>query len=278
MKIYLYILCLCVCLNTKAEYTSDLLGDLFDWLSSTGNFTEEECDEEEFENLKEGIQSQICPSFLVNQVLNKDKKTMIFEDVSADNSCGRIPVIDTSFQDGSSFENYLRGSFSETRHTPIAGCLSQSFPDEDSWFGGTNTLPKEKHNEFIAEYYLSQHRFKSGINQSLQDIAGIDLLIGGSLLNGISCDELKSVPSVSSECNSLKKCSASNNDNGEALKKSAVDTILAMKAIKAIDQEIEDLEKEEDKNKAKIKRAKRDQGKLSSYVSLVSRKDLSKRL
>ena len=134
--------------------------------------------------------------------------------------------------------------FSHLDNSPIAQCASQTFTTGHGRNKRKRKLPQDKQKLFVAEYYNTKHRLESGLTQQLQDIAAIDNLIGEPLLDDTTCNSFKRVAgSFHSQCDALKKCSSSST---EPLTQSAKDTALAMKAIAAIDQEIDNLKQKED--------------------------------
>ena len=168
-----------------------------------------------------------CPKFLINQLKQRDKKSMWFlgaGDVSAENQCSIIPK--DSFENPADFESYLRKTepFSKYETLPIANCSLL-----------TDFTASEK-KTLIAEYYNNTARLNWNLKQSLGAVASIDGLLGeDNFLKGINCDGFLSVSdALKSECESLKQCSSSS----QGLEKTSQDTILALKAIKAIEQKL----------------------------------------
>ena len=245
-------------LSLTAEESKEEESNIFDSVLSffsSGDSQDKGCEEERTsEQIAEMLRSEVCPNFLISQMIQRDEKTMIIDlDQSPDKRCRSINLTDTGSKDTDShfntnqdFENYVKSEkpFSEINTPPITDCLSHSVLM--GYTKGTvpmeikQILPEEKHKTLIAEYYQTQQRLESGMRGTLQDITAIDQLIGNTNLNNINCNKFQLTPNILEECESLQKCSSSSSSE-DILSQSAKDTMDALKAIEAIDQEIKKL-------------------------------------
>ena len=204
-----------------------------DSTSTPNNFS----DIKDILNISSSVQT--CPYFLMSFTMNRDQRSILISgDISADKQC-QSDLIDSQFNSNQEFENYLRSKdpFSEINGTSIADCLSHPFPVGTGRNKRRKIFPKDKHKALIAEYYSTQQRLHTGLNNALQDITAIDHLIGKPLLEGISCNEFNSFSKILNHCENLKKCS---NSKGN-LNQSSKDTIVALNFIQRIDQRIQNL-------------------------------------
>lgn len=270
-------------LSLKAEEPN--IWDDFLSLFSSGDNQGEECDETKTaEHIAQDIRLKVCPHFLMRQMINRDRSIMLTSwDISPDESCGSVEQLDSHFKNNQEFENYLKNKepFSEINTTSIADCLNHSFPVKINKKRTTThekTLPEKNHKALIAEYYSTQYRLESGLKNTFHDITAIDQFIGKPILNGIDCKEFESISDISNECASLQKCSAPPAN----LSQPAKDTIEAMRAIAAIDQQIDTLDgnffnDDAKKNKDKIQELKERKAALQSLYPWTAGKIFNKK-
>ena len=230
---------LAVSLSLKAE-ESNIWDDFISFFSS-GDNQGKECDEESVsQELAEQIRSEVCPHFLMNQVMSRDQQTMIFSKTSAEKLCyeNASRRDDYVFKTPQELENYLRSKepFSKINTVPTADCLSH--PVSTGFWESEKTLPEDKRKAVLAEYYLTQQRLESGMSGVLQDITAIDQLIGSPPLNEINCNKFQLTSNILEECQSLQQCSPSES----SLNPLAKETVEAMRAITAIEERIDKLE------------------------------------
>lgn len=232
---------LAISVSSTAE-ESNIWDDFLGFFSSGGH-QGKECDEGIVsQELAEQIRSEVCPHFLMKQVMNRDQKTMIFSNTSAEKLCyeNANRRDDHVFKTPQELENHLRTKepFSKINTVPTADCLSGSFSTGSGRNRREKTLPEDKKKTVLAEYYLTQQRLESGMSGVLQDITAIDQLIGRPPLNKINCRKFQLTSNILEECQSLQKCSSSES----SLKPLAAETKEAMRAVQAIDEEIDKLD------------------------------------
>ncbi len=175
-----------------------------------------------------------CPQFLIERFKNKDQRSMWISNISADKECSKVKGAD--FKSAKNFENYLKRKEPFSKLSPplaVSNCLSG--------------LSEDQRQSFLADYYNSSYRLESGLNQSLQNISSIDSLLGNEPLKNTDCEKIKLSKTVFHRCRKLKTCS--NSDGGKALHKTAEDTLLALKGIRAIDKELKTLRNSQERRK-----------------------------
>ena len=200
--------------------------------------------------LTESLPKDTCPKFIIEQQVLRDQKISLTTD-SPDEICSTSTVNNLNhFKDAAELESYLKQNpfFAELNKksgsTPpdFSSCLPQrvSVPvglGKTALALSTKALPESKKKLAVAEYYSSLRRLSDGVERSLQNITAIDLMLDSdSLLSDVPCNNLASISTdVNNQCQSIKQCPVNNNSQ---LRESAKDTLLALKAIEAIDKEI----------------------------------------
>ena len=242
----------------KAEESNtwaDIVSDFTTFVSSFSG--QNECDSKLSEELAEQIRDEVCPRFLMTQVITRDQEIMPNSTTSDDKSC--TATSDNIFDKAKELETHLtsKAPFSKIKTPLVASCLSDPVRvplNKSPYNTREKTLPEEKHKLVLAEYYLTQHRLESGMSNTLQDIATIDQLIGNPPLDKINCRRFQLILNIQSECDSLKKCPDSEVD----LNQSAKDTMKVMSDIKAIDKEIRKLKGPRGRSRSKTYKKNKD--------------------
>ena len=242
VRTFIFSLFLAVSLSSKAE-ESNIWDDIIGFFSS-GDNQGEECDESRIsQEIAEQIRSEVCPHFLMKQVMTRDQQTMIFSNTSAEKLCYENAKRreDSVFKTPQELESYLRDKepFSKINTVPTVDCLSHPVSIGSGQSRRKKTLSEDKKKAALAEYYLTQQRLENGMSGVLQDITAIDQLIGGPPLNKVNCNKFQLNANILEECQSLQQCPSSKGSLNPAL---AEETIEAMRAIKAIDKRIDKLD------------------------------------
>ena len=151
-------------------------------------------------------------------------------------------------------EAYLRrhAGFSSLKGVPVMSqCLSEPVEvtraGQWSFTKYEQAFPDSKHKVVLAEYYSDLHRLDRGMGAAVDNIAAIDRLIapaGGNLLQGVFCGEMLSEDTEES-CKAVRKCKSGTPVDGRlkqtAMNQVANNTIIAMKAIDSIEEQIKKL-------------------------------------
>ena len=226
-----------------------------------------------------------CPKFIIEQQILRDKKSSLTAD-SPDEVCS-IESFVSRFKSADEFESYIQNNpfFSElnTKQGSIpfhfSSCLSQRISTpldlgRTSLSRSTRTLPEDKQELAVAEYYYSLKRLADGAERSLDNITAIDLMMGeGGLLKDVPCRSFDAVSrGVKSQCSSIKQCSKGsskgNSSENSVLEESAKDTLLALQGIEAIEREIRKLKgpraRNLSKNRKKIQELRERQKNIQS--------------
>ena len=235
--------------------------------------------------LTASISQNSCPKFIIEQQILRDKKSSLTAD-SPDEVCS-IESFVSRFKSADEFESYIQNNpfFSELNtkqgSTPFhfSSCLSQRISTpldlgRTSLSRSTRTLPEDKQELAVAEYYYSLKRLSDGAERSLDNITAIDLMIGeGGLLEDVPCRSFDAVSrGVKSQCKSVKQCSKGSSKGGSSensvLEESAKDTLLALQGIEAIEREIRKLKgpraRNLSKNRKKIQELRERQKNIQS--------------
>ena len=271
ISFHTFVICCFLTLSSSLQAEESNIWDNFLGFFSSGDNQGEECDEGIVsQELAEQIRSEVCPQFLMKQVIKRDQKTMIFSNTSAEKLCydNSKRREDSVFKTPQELESYLRDKepFSKINTVPTADCLSHSV---STGFGGRNrrehTLSEDKKKTVLAEYYLTQQRLENGMSGILQDITAIDQLIGGPPLNKVNCNKFQLNANILEECQSLQQCPSSKGSLNPVL---AEETIEAMRAIKAIDKRIDKLDgprgRHAERNASQIKELRERKASLQS--------------
>ena len=226
-----------------------------------------------------------CPKFIIEQQILRDKKSSLTAD-SPDEVCS-IESFVSRFKSADEFESYIQNNpfFSELNtkqgSTPFhfSSCLSQRISTpldlgRTSLSRSTRTLPEDKQELAVAEYYYSLKRLADGAERSLDNITAIDLMMGeGGLLKDVPCRSFDAVSrGVKSQCSFIKQCSKGsskgNSSENSVLEESAKDTLLALQGIEAIEREIRKLKgpraRNLSKNRKKIQELRERQKNIQS--------------
>ncbi|MDE0151695.1 MAG: hypothetical protein OXK80_04260 [Bdellovibrionales bacterium] len=247
MKLHIFILCILFTASVPLYADNDTIETADKTLKafSAGHNHGADCDHTHIAEVAEGIRNEVCPNFLATQMIERDSS--LFGFLSADNTCDEYlsKSKNTTSTNPQELEHYLQNKppFSKLNTTSISDCLSHPVHipiNKTSSTAKEKILPENKHNALIAEYYLTQHQLESGMSNTLQEITAIDQLIGNPNLSGIDCDKFQHSTNTLNECKSLQQCSPPR-ANLDQLTKETMDT---MKAITAIDQEINRLNSE----------------------------------
>ena len=235
--------------------------------------------------LTASISQNSCPKFIIEQQILRDKKSSLTAD-SPDEVCS-IESFVSRFKSADEFESYIQNNpfFSELNtkqgSTPFhfSSCLSQRISTpldlgRTSLSRSTRTLPEDKQELAVAEYYYSLKRLADGAERSLDNITAIDLMMGeGGLLKDVPCRSFDAVSrGVKSQCSSIKQCSKGsskgNSSENSVLEESAKDTLLALQGIEAIEREIRKLKgpraRNLSKNRKKIQELRERQKNIQS--------------
>ena len=231
--------------------------------------------------LTASISQGSCPKFIIEQQILRDNKSSLTAD-SPDEVCS-IESFVSRFKTADEFETYIQNNpfFSELNtkqgSTPFhfSSCLSQRISTpldlgRTSLSRSTRTLPEDKQELAVAEYYYSLKRLADGAERSLDNITAIDLMMGeGGLLKDVPCRSFDAVSrGVKSQCSSIKQCSKGNSSENSILEESAKDTLLALQGIEAIEREIRKLKgpraRNLSKNRKKIQELRERQKNIQS--------------
>lgn len=203
--------------------------------------------------------SDICPEVLIRQAVEDSRGMM----ASPNEVCVSDIKSSSLFSSAGELETYIQNSphFSDLNFSTIHICLSQPVVVEQtvgqfSARSVKSTLPQDRYNTVVAEYYADLYRLNQGVIKNLSDISAIDQIIGADekLLSDVSCSDLDSLSgSTRKYCEELRGC---NSAEESRLAEYGRATLVAMKGISAIDEEIKKLKglrhRDFAKNKDKI--------------------------
>ena len=189
-------------------------------------------DEQMFYPKKQG-----CPKVLIKQSLLKDdiKAANL---LSPDRTCGVLPS-DRVFNHTRSLEAYFQTHPAFKDLLPpdhprqlVSECVTRRV--KTSRRGSGKVLPSYKHKTVVAHYYSTRYRLTKGIEESLDQVATIDSLLGEPLLKNQSCGGASS-PRIHAYCKQLKQ-KGRQCRNTESLERAAQDTLVAMEGLREIEK------------------------------------------
>lgn len=241
MKAFLFISLYCITYYTYSSESSNI--DKVLSFFSELNSRELEC--ERCVSFHDPNAPEACPDFFIKQILEKDYSSTFFLKSSVKQCRSASKFVSSGdtkwgFESAEDLETYLRGrkEFSSFKSSPaITRCVSQSIVLDS--MDQPKALPEDQQKIAVAEYYFTLKRLQDSLQGNIEDLAGIDTLIGGRgrLLRGISCNNLDLAEEAKANCEEIKRCSS---DKGRLLEEGQ-NTLVVMQAIEVIDAKIKNL-------------------------------------
>ena len=186
-------------------------------------------------------QGSACPLALMNQYL-RDCDSGLITDSTEEKVAEECKIATSSLTNIELEKQILEKMDSDI--PGIQHCIQQPFTTKPfgSYFGNSKlkTIPEDKHQSFITEYYVTAKRLQDRLKNQFHNIAAIDQLIGeDQMLEDVDCEQSVS-QEAQTECEQLQQCntSSSKEESKKRLNELSSGTVTAL----AVKRELEKTE------------------------------------